>query len=786
MASNTSLKFYKFSNHETSAANITTAKAVDGAIIYIVDTHELWVGGTNPQLALKGASEVSFANNMLTVKTYDATGTANTQTLDFSDTASASATLKVFEHMNDLIGVVEDSSKTPATTKLDYAGANYISTQTTLTGADKRLDAEIKTVWDAVQTAGKVDDVKIGTQSIVTNKVAVFETDELYDASTNKIATVQTVTDAINALDVTDSMGDASISGSTITIQGVKQTDGKIIDGDVTTINLDGTYDETTNKIATQGTVASAINALDANSVGGGSISGSTITIQGVQQTNGVISGGSETTINLEGTYDASNNKIATQSTVSTAVTSAIEALDTQSDVHDVVYTAASGNDGAKLTFKGVSETDGIIAQGGGTTELQFAKVATTGSADDVTIGTGVHYANQTVSATVQDITNRVIALEELPDFDTIVSSDAATTPAGVTWDDQGTTVTGTLVASATTMHKIYLVPTDGTTPNVYREYITLHNGNAYSWEKIGDTEVDLTGYAKSVTVNGHQYTAGSGTDINIGNVITSVNGDTAISGGNSKFVAVTATTSAAASGAQEVTLTSTVKLQSVSGASSSTQGLAEASDVKDYVDTQIDNLDKGSTTQDGTNVHVTYSETNGIVSLDTITEDYATITRTAKASGVAPNLVVTSGDENKLVKASNIADVKAYADDKITDEIEKLDANITSDDAAVASVEVVETNGKITDVVVTNISAGVQYTAASGGTPANLAASTSTGAVTGADIAAIKNYVDTHSSSVSDGAQTLTVNDANMSTLATVDGTPITAKVSLVWEEYV
>ena len=35
----------------------------------------------------------------------------------------------------------------------------------------------------------------------VTNKVAIFQTDELYDASTNKIATVQTVTDAINDLD---------------------------------------------------------------------------------------------------------------------------------------------------------------------------------------------------------------------------------------------------------------------------------------------------------------------------------------------------------------------------------------------------------------------------------------------------------------------------------------------------------------------------------------------------------------------------------------------------------
>jgi len=784
MASNTSLKFYKFNTSTGDyASRVSNAKAVEGAIIYLVDVHELWVGGSTPQLALKGANNVSFENNMLTVTTYNQTGTPTTQTLDFSDTASASATLNVFKHITyDLIGAVQTGN--PATTTLDYGTTTYLQGVQTLVAADKALDTEIKTVWDAVQTAGKVDDVKIGNQSIVTNKVAVFETDELYDASTNKIATVQTVTDAINALDVTDSMGDASISGSTITIQGVKQTDGKIIDGDVTTINLEGTYNESANKIATQSTVTNAINDLDVSGFAMAAVDGNKIQIKGLKEEDGKVESISTTGNNgaveilLDGNYNAtsgSQNLIATQSTVSTAVANAVEALDTQNDVHDVVYTAASGNNGAKLTFKGVSETDGIIAQGGGTTELQFAKVATTGSADDVNVT--YQSATQTVSQAVTGIDNRITALEQLPKYDVVVLGVSENLPT----------------ADATTMHKIYLKPLSGSQPtdDIYEEWITVKTGSSepysYSWEKLGTTAASLEGYAKSVTVNGRTYTVPSNsTDINIGNAITGVSGETVISGGNSDFVAVTATTSAAESGAQGVTLASSVKIQAVTTASSNAQGLAEASDVKNYVDSQIGNLNKTSTTKDGTNVHVTYSETDGIVSLDTITEDYATITRTAKASGVTPNLVVTSGDENKLVKASNIADVKAYADDKVADEIEKLDADITSDDAAVANVKVVETDGKITDVVVTNISAGVQYTAAGSGTPANLAASTSTGAVTGADIAAIKNYVDAQNSSVSDGAQTLTVNDANMSTLATVDGTPITAKVALVWEEYV
>ena len=53
-------------------------------------------------------------------------------------------------------------------------------------------------------------------------------------------------------------------------------------------------------------------------------------------------------------------------------------------NVQSVDYTAASGNNGAKLTFKGTSETNGIIKQGNGTTALQFAKVATSGNYGDL------------------------------------------------------------------------------------------------------------------------------------------------------------------------------------------------------------------------------------------------------------------------------------------------------------------------------------------------------------------------------------------------------------------
>ena len=78
------------------------------------------------------------------------------------------------------------------------------------------------------------------------------------------------------------------------------------------------------------------------------------------------------------------------------------------------------------------------------------------------------------------------------------------------------------------------------------------------------------------------------------------------------------------------------------------------------------------------------------------------------------------------------------------------MNATVTSDDAAVATVKVVEANGKITDVVVTNKGAGVTHTAATESAEANLTATNATGAVVGSDIAKIKSYVDEKSTIVS------------------------------------
>ena len=54
--------------------------------------------------------------------------------------------------------------------------------------------------------------------------------------------------------------------------------------------------------------------------------------------------------------------------------------------------------------------------------------------------------------------------------------------------------------ASADTMGKIYLVADNHSSTDNYDEFITLDNKGAYVWEKIGNTDIDLSGYVKNTT----------------------------------------------------------------------------------------------------------------------------------------------------------------------------------------------------------------------------------------------------------------------------------------------
>lgn len=604
-------------------------------------------------------TDATFVDSVLTITK----ATGNPVEIDFSDIASASSMMAVFQDFANLMGL--DSNN-----ELDYSGTNYLGgTQgaETLKDADVILDSKIKEVNDAIAgmdgTAGiaTVSDGVVTIKSGVTQsdgtisndsgsditlaKVATtgdavdvdFDNSELDSASGIDATTVQeaieqvveeiikneqtteaafeavknaaglnnnlefepdtTRTDIItDAPDITEALtlldeAIQNIQGGTVTDVQIGGT--SIIDGGVANIVTDGTYDEDDNMIATEETVSNAIGSLDVSGYEQAEIDTTTtqgqttLKIKGIKEEDGEIAEDSTNDVNIEidGTYDASTNKIATESTVSTA----IAALDGTATI--------ASQTGNVVTIKtGVTEEDGVISNDSGT-DIVLEEVAVTGAAADVSIADAEGKITATdVEGALTELAKSIEALQG--GFNIVVSTDAATTPYGVTWEDTSTTpattITGTKVAGADTFHHVYLVPAGGTTPNTYSEYITTRTGNegsyVYGWEKLGDIAVDLTGYVKTVTVNGKVYAVDSNsTNISLGNVITAVTGETAISGGNSNFVAVTATpTTDATTGENSIALTSTVKTHTVEDATSgSGNGLATAKNVKDYVDTK-------------------------------------------------------------------------------------------------------------------------------------------------------------------------------------------------------
>ena len=80
--------------------------------------------------------------------------------------------------------------------------------------------------------------------------------------------------------------------------------------------------------------------------------------------------------------------------------------------------------------------------------------------------------------------------IQTIPEFDVVIVADGEELPA----------------ASADTFHKIYLkkASTTGIAQNIYKEYITVKNGDTYSWELIGDTAIDVSGKVdKTTTIAG-------------------------------------------------------------------------------------------------------------------------------------------------------------------------------------------------------------------------------------------------------------------------------------------
>ena len=110
---------------------------------------------------------------------------------------------------------------------------------------------------------------------------------------------------------------------------------------------------------AIDATINAKIAALDVNGYAQATITGSTLTISGIKEDNGIIAkdDGQKLEVAIDGGYNKDTNKIATQLTVTTAINN----LD--ASAFQTVTKSTSGVN-TVLTFNGIKEVDGIISQG--------------------------------------------------------------------------------------------------------------------------------------------------------------------------------------------------------------------------------------------------------------------------------------------------------------------------------------------------------------------------------------------------------------------------------------
>ena len=155
--------------------------------------------------------------------------------------------------------------------------------------------------------------------------------------------------------------------GTTLTIKGIQEVDGKIgipnSDNLNLNITIDGGYNKDTNKIATQSTVTNAITGLNAETVQAvtkttsGNIT--TLTFKGVKEANGVIAQGDGTDSFIVGN---ANLKIQIGSGAATNVFSANAQEDSTIKLDGLVF-KKNGDVISVITPTAVSESNKLVTQ---------------------------------------------------------------------------------------------------------------------------------------------------------------------------------------------------------------------------------------------------------------------------------------------------------------------------------------------------------------------------------------------------------------------------------------
>ena len=286
-----------------------------------------------------------------------------------------------------------------------------------------------------------------------------------------------------------------------------------------------------------------------------------------------------------------------------------------------------------------------------------------------------------------------------------------ANIPAGVVVTYQGTDYTGTLSAETTgdgthaQAGAFYLVKSSTHTVNIYSEYVPVGTEGSKYWEKLGDTEIDLSDVVTDVSLT-KQTASVIGANATLTNTQPTVNLSTGATAGTGVVSVVTGITSATASGDSVTALTglgSPTTENAVKSVSPTTKKLAVTT-ITGVNGSTSPNVVQGRTSQTTADGTGTTSSTNtdwlkgisvtnetltiGAATLDTQTTYSANApaaitipTAASSATTVATGATTTSGSGADVVTGVSVGDtiaaVTGYAS-PVTDTVLGTNSTIT------------------------------------------------------------------------------------------------------------
>lgn len=246
----------------------------------------------------------------------------------------------------------------------------------------------------------------------------------------------------------------------------------------------------------------------------------------------------------------------------------------------------------------------------------------------------------------------------------------------------------------------------------------------------IGNSILDHSQYDKTTGILHLFFPKGDGTlidqEVNLSDLLD-IN-DVLIADGSKDYLEVDL------DGAENSQAVFSVKIQSIATASSTNKGLADATDVKAYVDSK--SAAATTSIEEKSTGHVTVSkstEADGSTKYTVQENDIASAALLGKASD-------TSAQATAFGKIAKEAEDRAQA---ITDAIDGLDKVATTTAGKNVKVTVSETDGIVSVDKVEETYATVTRTAKAANTDPSLTVTSSTGLVTGSDIEKVKGYSD-------------------------------------------